>query len=285
MFYVFTVKKTKTRWNSCRDQFRRELTEMGRSDDGAPRKRPYMYTKQLRFLKPVMDLRPTVDSHEEPDIDESQQSNGEGAETPAVFFPETSPTHQPTEEHEQQPGEPARPAEVFTEETQRRQTRHRRAAPQASSGLVTKEIIDSQVIQYLAQKRTEVREETMMRGLAPLLQRVPVDNQATCMASLILVLEMYGHPYQGDIHTLIERVRHQVVLSQNPQPTTFPPRPPTGQGPSCPPPNVYLSQSHNQPLPQPNYHAPYPTGAQDPGQARPGPSYAGGSFTRDLFDI
>ncbi|XP_040271812.1 uncharacterized protein LOC120987305 [Bufo bufo] len=182
---------------------------------GPQEKRPYMYTNQLRFLRPVMDLRPTVDSLEDP---ESQQSDVGGADTPAVFLPEPSPTHQPLEEHEQQTGEPARAAEVFTEETQRPQTRRRRAAPQASSGLVTKELIDSQVIQYLAQKRTEVREETMMRGLAPLLQRVPAENQATCMASLPLVLEMYGHPYQGDIHTLIERVRRQVVLPQNPQP-------------------------------------------------------------------
>ncbi|XP_044151901.1 uncharacterized protein LOC122939804 isoform X4 [Bufo gargarizans] len=86
---ISSVKKTENRWNSCSDQYCRELTEMGRSGDGAPRKRPYMYTKQLRFLKPVMDLRPTVDSHEEPDIDESQQSNGEGARDTSCVFPRT----------------------------------------------------------------------------------------------------------------------------------------------------------------------------------------------------
>ncbi|XP_075687708.1 uncharacterized protein LOC142656667 [Rhinoderma darwinii] len=59
------VQEIKTRWRSCRDQFRREMGERGRSGDGASRKRPYMYTQQLMFLKDIMEMRTTTDNLED----------------------------------------------------------------------------------------------------------------------------------------------------------------------------------------------------------------------------
>ncbi|XP_044146993.1 uncharacterized protein LOC122935292 [Bufo gargarizans] len=187
---VDIVKKTKTKWNSCRDQFHREVTEMVRSGEGAPKKRPYIYTEQLRFLRPVMDLRLTVDSLEDPEPQPSPQSDPGGAETPPVFSPEMSPTNLAEEESEGVQRGLAGPGEVNPDDSQRPQSHRRRSAPQASSGITTKEVIDSQVIQYLAQKRAEGREEVLMRGLAPLLQQVPQEKQAACIASITLVLEI-----------------------------------------------------------------------------------------------
>ncbi|XP_044129690.1 uncharacterized protein LOC122922971 [Bufo gargarizans] len=281
--FVSTVKKTK--WNSCRDQFRREVTEMVRSGEGAPKKRPYIYTEQLRFLRPVMDLRLTVDSLEDPEPQPSPQSDPGGAETPPVFSPEMSPTNLAEEESEGVQRGLAGPGEVNPDDSQRPQSRRRRSAPQASSGITTKEVIDSQVIQYLAQKRAEGCEEVLMRGLAPLLQ-VPQEKQAACIASITLVLEMYRHPYQGDIHSLIDRVRRQVVLGpHHQQQGSLPPRAATHHAPYYSQQNLPLSQDSNPPFGQPNYPPTYPTGAQDPAQVRPGPSYAAGSFTRDLMDL
>ncbi|XP_075711692.1 uncharacterized protein LOC142748488 [Rhinoderma darwinii] len=68
------VQDIKTRWRSCRDKFRREFG--GRSGDGASKKRRYISTKQLMFLKDIMEMRSTTDnlndSDEESDHTESQ---------------------------------------------------------------------------------------------------------------------------------------------------------------------------------------------------------------------
>ncbi|XP_075717495.1 uncharacterized protein LOC142759320 [Rhinoderma darwinii] len=70
------VQDLKTRWRSCRDQFRREFGDRGRSGDGATKKRRYIYTNQLMFLKDIMEMRSTTDnlndSEEESDHAESQ---------------------------------------------------------------------------------------------------------------------------------------------------------------------------------------------------------------------
>ncbi|XP_075719875.1 uncharacterized protein LOC142760571 [Rhinoderma darwinii] len=86
------VQEIKTRWRSCRDQFRREMGERGRSGDGASRKRPYMYTQQLMFLKDIMEMRTTTDNledtAEETDVGESRP------EPPAA--PVLPPSPEPT---------------------------------------------------------------------------------------------------------------------------------------------------------------------------------------------
>ncbi|XP_044153060.1 uncharacterized protein LOC122940446 [Bufo gargarizans] len=143
------VKKTKTRWNSCRDQFRRECNKRGWSGEGSSRKRAYIYSSQLQFLRPVMDLRPTVDNLEEP-----EDSDVGGEETAPVFSPEPSPTPTPAEESTQ----PAMATTVVTEgspqTSPQRRPRTRRSARQQTSGLVTLEIIDARVIEFLAQRRS-----------------------------------------------------------------------------------------------------------------------------------
>ncbi|XP_075715523.1 uncharacterized protein LOC142750405 [Rhinoderma darwinii] len=97
------VQEIKTRWRSCRDQFRREMGERGRSGDGASRKRPYMYTQQLMFLKDIMEMRTTTDNledtAEETDVGESRP------EPPAA--PVLPPSPEPTP-LEPTPGQSAR---------------------------------------------------------------------------------------------------------------------------------------------------------------------------------
>ncbi|XP_040288522.1 uncharacterized protein LOC121001499 [Bufo bufo] len=60
------IQRVKTRWHSCRDQLCRELIQSkGHSGDGGLLKKPYMYTRQLQFLRPILELRPTVDNLED----------------------------------------------------------------------------------------------------------------------------------------------------------------------------------------------------------------------------
>ncbi|XP_044127830.1 cytosolic phospholipase A2 zeta isoform X4 [Bufo gargarizans] len=63
--YKAPVEEVKNRWQSCRDQFRKEMRKQGRSGAGLHKKRPYLFREQLMFLRAVMDLRPTEDNLED----------------------------------------------------------------------------------------------------------------------------------------------------------------------------------------------------------------------------
>ncbi|XP_075715566.1 uncharacterized protein LOC142750450 [Rhinoderma darwinii] len=69
------------------------MGDRGRSGDGASRKRPYIYLKQLMFLKDVMEMRPTTDNledtTEDTDLPESQPQPPAGQELP--LSPEPTP--------------------------------------------------------------------------------------------------------------------------------------------------------------------------------------------------
>ncbi|XP_044139294.1 uncharacterized protein LOC122929699 [Bufo gargarizans] len=276
---VLTVKNVKVRWNSCRDQFRRELNEKGRSGEGTSRKRPYIYTQQLSFLRPVMELRPTVDNLE--DSDESEEG---GEETPAVFSPDSSPQHSPVLETTEPPmgtsgGEPERP------ETRPQPRRRRRNAPQSSSELANREMIDARVIQFLAQRRTDGHEETMLRGLAPMLKLVPQASQQQCMASLLLVLKMFSLPYQGDILGDINNLLKKYMVATNQQPPTFQQAPHPFHGQQSGGPTFQGSQEQNPTLAQSFNVGMFAAAPPQPAQVHPASSYAPGSFSRDLFEL
>ncbi|XP_044141669.1 uncharacterized protein LOC122931660 [Bufo gargarizans] len=272
------VKNVKVRWNSCRDQFRRELNEKGRSGEGTSKKRPYIYTQQLSFLRPVMELRPTVDN-----LEESEDSDVGGEETPAFFSPESSPQHSPAVETTEQPmatsgGEPERPQP-------RQQPRRRRNARQSSSELATREMIDARVIQFLAQRRTNGHEEIMLRGLAPMLKLVPQASQQQCVASLALVLKMFSLPYQRDILFDINHLLQKYMVASNQQPPSFQQAQHTCHGHHSVGPTFQGSQEQNPPLAQSLNVGMFAAATPQPAQVRPTSSYAPGSFTRDLFEL
>ncbi|XP_044156682.1 heme-binding protein 1 isoform X1 [Bufo gargarizans] len=159
-----------------------------------PKKRPYLYTAQLQFLRPVMDLRLTVDS-----LDAIDDSETAGSEKPAVFSPATSPAPTPAEEPEELAlAQPALPM-ASPERGQQPQPRRRRHVPLSSSGQENCEMIDAQVIEFLAQRRSDGLEEAMLRGLGPLMKQITPEKYHECLASLALVIKMCSSPYQGDI--------------------------------------------------------------------------------------
>ncbi|XP_044124888.1 uncharacterized protein LOC122919769 [Bufo gargarizans] len=217
------VKQTKTRWASCRDQFRREVTSKGRSGEGPSRKRPYIYTPQLQFLRPVMDLRPTVDS-----LEASEESDTAGSETPAVFSPATSPAATPIEDPEDSAqGQDPLPLASPPRHVQP-QPRRRRQVPPSSSGPESREAIDARVIDFLAQRRSDGKEEKMLRGLGPLLQQVPANEQPDCMACLNMVIKMFICPNHGDLIGPLNALKLNIENAgqqPNPAPYSFPPQP------------------------------------------------------------
>ncbi|XP_044128509.1 uncharacterized protein LOC122922103 [Bufo gargarizans] len=196
------VQRLKTRWQSCRDQFRRERVQaMGKSGDGGVRKKPYLYTRQLAFLKPVLDLRPTVDSLEEQRGLESTTSDEE-----RVAAPQDSPSLATEEPLLSQPLDPAEReessavevgAEVHSspEPLLRRLSRRRRGAPQpAEPALNTRAIVESQVLEYLRQRRIEGKEERMLSGLAPLIEPLSAEKQDIFVSVMATVANILKSP-------------------------------------------------------------------------------------------
>lgn len=222
----------------------------------------------------------TVDSLEEP-----EESDLGGAETPAVFSPASSPAQTPAPQQMPHASEAGRTSEGSPEPAPQRQPRRRRTVPQSSSVEITREMIDSRVIEFLVQRRTDGQEEAVLRGLAPLLRTVPPERYTLCVASMTLVIQMYASNLQGDIHTEIDHLRRQMEMPPAQQPYSYHPRPPPAQGVPFPPQPFPGAQQPNPHFGQPPYPPTYATGAPDPRQVRPGPSYAPASFTQDLFEL
>ncbi|XP_040264751.1 uncharacterized protein LOC120979830 [Bufo bufo] len=222
------VKQTKTRWASCRDQFRREMTSKGRSGEGTSRKRAYIYTAQLQFLRPVMEMRPTVDS-----LDPSQDSDTSGSETPAVFSPQESPAPTPAEDPEdstlaEAPLPLAGPPRIVQP-----QPRRRRQVPPSTSGQESRELINVRLIEFLAQRRSDGVEDKIIRGLGPLMKHVTPLEHHECLASLAVVIKMFALPNHGDILAKLNAMKVEIEnAGQQQRAGTFEVAPQTFQGPS-----------------------------------------------------
>ncbi|XP_044141433.1 uncharacterized protein LOC122931443 [Bufo gargarizans] len=274
------VKQTKTRWASCRDQFRREVSSKGRSGEGPSRKRPYIYTAQLQFLRPVMDLRPTVDS-----LEPSVESSTDGSETPAVFSPANSPEPTPAEEPElSSQGQHQQPSPPRVRQPHRRRPRQ---VPPSTSVPESREVIDARVIDFLAQRRSDGVEEKMLRGLAPLMKKVPEPDHNACVASIAVVMKMFAIPNHGDI--LGQLNRWMVDLEKEGQPQEagqFGRERHPSQAPSfAPQPQYGPPHGHFQGASQPIFQGNLPTVPQQQAQGRPRSSFPAGSFTQDLFEL
>ncbi|XP_044148345.1 uncharacterized protein LOC122936282 [Bufo gargarizans] len=278
-----TVKQTKTRWASCWDQFQREVSNKGRSGKSTSRKRPYIHTAQLQFLRPVMDLRPTVDS-----LDPSEESDSAGSETPCDFFsPATSPAPTPAEDPEestlaQDPLPLASPPRIIQP-----QPRCRRQVPPSTTGQESREVIDAHVIDFLAQRRSDGVEEKMLRGLGPLMKQVNANEHHKCVPSLAVVLKMFSLPNHGDILEKLNSMKidlENACQPQRPGPFQFQPQP--TQVPSFTQhPQYGLPHGQMQGAGQPLYPGSLQTGPPQQAQGRPRSSFPAGSFTQDLLDL
>ncbi|XP_044134408.1 uncharacterized protein LOC122926947 [Bufo gargarizans] len=153
-----------------------------------------------------MDLRPTVDS-----LEPSGETSSDVSETPAVFSPAISPEPTPAEEPEessqgQQQQEPSPPR------VRQPHPRRHRQVPPSTSVPESREVIDARVIDFLAQRRSDGVEEKMLRGLAPLMKKVPEPDHNACVASIAVVMKMFAIPNHGDI---LGRLNHWMMDLEN----------------------------------------------------------------------
>ncbi|XP_044151344.1 uncharacterized protein LOC122939342 [Bufo gargarizans] len=153
-----------------------------------------------------MDLRPTVDSLE----DDPEDSDAGGSETPAIFSPESSPTHPQAEEPQQPPLEPPTLSQGTLDPTPQPHPRRRRTGPQASSAPDTREQIDARVIEFLA-SGVRARKKPWWGGLGPLLRGVPAHRLSPCVAGIAMLIELFSSPYEEDIVTEICNVRRRIL--------------------------------------------------------------------------
>ncbi|XP_044135132.1 uncharacterized protein LOC122927391 [Bufo gargarizans] len=152
------INKIKNRWYSCRDQFKRELNLRHKSGDGSLAKKPYLYTENLQFLRPVMETRPTVDnlcSALEADQAPSGPASPENPSAP----PSTDETPPLEPVREDVPENRTVPQQIST---QPRSSGRRRGPPPHDSGLDTRAIVEARVMDYLNQNRGESADETMV---------------------------------------------------------------------------------------------------------------------------
>ncbi|XP_040271743.1 uncharacterized protein LOC120987216 [Bufo bufo] len=214
------ISKIKTRWNTCRDQFRRELNMKKKRGDGSLSKKPYLYTNQLQFLRPIMEIRPTVDNLEEEPAESrsSFERCGEAVEhgsDPEVQASQTAvdpELSQPPDISQQD--QPARPGttEQAGADSQRHSSGRRQRAPHHDYALDTRAIIDLRALEYLNQNRGESKEEGLLRGLAPYMRRVPDERQTCCIAALAMLLDLFAGPSEPmNVVHHIEKARDDLV--------------------------------------------------------------------------
>ncbi|XP_044151158.1 uncharacterized protein LOC122939197 [Bufo gargarizans] len=276
------VKQTKTRWASCRDQFRRELTSKGQSGEGSSTKRAYIYTAQLQFLRPVMELRPTVDS-----LDPSQDSDTSASEAPAGFSPQATPSPTPAEDPEdstlaEDPLPPCSPPRIVQP-----QPRRRRQLPPSTSGPESREAIDARLIEFLAQRRSEGVEEKTLRGLGQLLRHVTPLEHHECLASLAVVFKMFALPNHGDILGKLNAMKVDIEnAAQQQSAGPFEVAPQASQGPAYhPQPHYGLPQGPMHQVGQPLYPGSFTSGGPQQANVRPRSTFTPGSFTQDLLNL
>ncbi|XP_075694941.1 uncharacterized protein LOC142661430 [Rhinoderma darwinii] len=233
------VQDIKTRWWSCCNQFRREIGEKGRSGDGGSRKRPYIYMKQLMFLKDIMEMRTTTDNLEDTADDtiaESQPQPPAAHDLP--LSPEPTPLHPA-------PVQSARAVASAPEERPLRTTTRRRRAPQPSAGGQ----VDSRVLEYLSRAADEDGQDFFARGIVPLLRLVPMDRMARLHASIITLIDASTPPHNPNhCFTAIEQWHRFATPPTTPHlPAPYHPPTPIAR------PHPYM-RPMPPPFPAPTYH-------------------------------
>ncbi|XP_040267610.1 dnaJ homolog subfamily C member 17 isoform X1 [Bufo bufo] len=224
-----TLQKTqgqrgKTR--SCRDRFRRELViSQGHGGDGGLRKKPYLYTKQLQCLRPLLDLGPTVDSLEDQGGHATRSTDDEQAagplESPRPVAEEAESVEQLARPESQEESSALKGAAVVpsSPERPRRQPRRRRGTRDLlDSASNTRALIDSQVLEYLRQRRDERKVERMLSGLAPLIESLSIQKKAlfvNIMSSVALIMDSPMDPMEL-VCTLDNLKQRALMLSTDP---------------------------------------------------------------------
>ncbi|XP_075706814.1 uncharacterized protein LOC142741323 [Rhinoderma darwinii] len=177
IYYLLIIDDVKTRWRSCRDQFRREYGARGRSGDGASKKRKYIYTQQLMFLKDIMEMRPCSDNL----LDTEEEAGHEEAHAPQEQNPLLPLTPEATAP---EPSPQASEMPETTAAARRRRSHMGSACAQ----------VDSRVIEYLRRCAEEDGCDAFGRSIAPLLRRVPDHRMARLQGSIISLIDSATPP-------------------------------------------------------------------------------------------
>ncbi|XP_044151756.1 uncharacterized protein LOC122939663 [Bufo gargarizans] len=229
-----------------------------------------------------MDLRPTVDS-----LEPSEESASDGSETPAVFSPERSP--EPTLAEDPEDSSQGQQQQPLSSPPRVRQPqpRCRRQVPPSTSVPESREVIDARVIDFLAQRRSDGVEEKMLRGLGPLMKKVPETEYNECVASIAVVLKLFAIPNHGDILSRLNTWKKDLESEGQPQmPGQFAVERQPTQAPSfAPHPQYGPPHGHMQGAAQGIYQGSLPTVPPQQAQGRPRSSFPAGSFTQDLFEL
>ncbi|XP_044162297.1 uncharacterized protein LOC122946621 [Bufo gargarizans] len=263
------ISKIKNRWYSCRDQFKREMNQRQRSGDGSLAKKPYLYTANLQFLRPIMETRPTVDNLSQDPVEVEAASGPSSTENPtAPPSLEGSPPLATVTEGTVPPENIAGPQQI---NTQRRASGRRRGPPPPDSGLDTRTIVESRVMEYLNQNRGESPDETMVKSLVPLLKKVPEERKARCLSAVALLMDLFAGPQEpiATVHNL-ERDRDE-MLNWRPFGQRFSHHPPSSQ--------YFLGETSTQGSYQAQHGHPRSSEGSRPQSSNTGP------FTRELFDL
>ncbi|XP_075681438.1 uncharacterized protein LOC142646422 [Rhinoderma darwinii] len=182
------VRELKTRWSNTRDQYKKDLRKQGKSGDAPTSKRPYIFSRQMEFMRPVLDLRTSTDNL----MDETVVSNSDMEEAPDS---ESTNIEQSEEVNEVSatPETGARLASpsTVTEPLRRVSARRpRQAAPDAAM----KAIIDAKVLEHLTTFTKEGEEELFLKSLAPLVRRIPLERRNKLQAAMVSVIDLFTPP-------------------------------------------------------------------------------------------
>ncbi|XP_075710511.1 spermatogenesis-associated protein 22 isoform X1 [Rhinoderma darwinii] len=219
----------KTRWNSCRDQFRRELKDKGKCGDGRKAKRPYLYSQQLQFLTVVMEVGPTRENlvHSEVGSDETKFV-AVPLEPQMLTTTDSTPTSMP--ESASDTSSSVSTTAVLNTPPSRSPGRIRvcNVAPTyAIPNTLTQ--IDQQVLEHLRSWIPDSQEDIFCRSLAHFLKRVTPERQIRCQSTLLGVVEMFSSP--GNPHRLVQAVEYFRGVCEGAQAPTLPPTRPSQQRP------------------------------------------------------
>ncbi|XP_040286127.1 uncharacterized protein LOC120999324 [Bufo bufo] len=285
--HISTVQRVKTRWQSCRDQYRRERVQgLGHSGEGGRRKKPYIYTRQLNFLRPVLDVRTTVDSLEPQRETGNTSSESDqaayGQDSPRPGEQEVEPVQQlPDEEREESSAleGPSRALESSPQPRRRQPRRRRVAPPNPDSAANTQAQVQTQVLEYLRQRHLEGSEERMLSGLAHLFKELPAYKQTLFVDVMTSVFTIFKTPLDPhEVVCCVDNLKNQVFrLCPQPGHSMVPQhaRPSSASQPLFSQEQPFMPQ---QSLPGPVTYPPQSHVAAPHHQGQ-------GSFTQELFNL
>ncbi|XP_069815952.1 uncharacterized protein [Dendropsophus ebraccatus] len=175
------VERLKSRWQTCRDQFKREMQMRSRSGDGRMPKRTYVYTEQLMFLKQVLDVGPTSDNLVAEDEASGSSQGNQEKEVP------DSREEESMEAAENLDTSPAESVQIC----QRRRRENRNVVS-------TKSQIDSEVLAILKKRGEQKPNQLFCNSLAVALDSVPEEKRQRCYGTLLAVVETFSKHFDPD---------------------------------------------------------------------------------------